>query len=219
MIRGVLWTYARCFRSQTWTTPTVAFALVALIAYSGAAPYYRSAAIGGAIAVVFGVWLMIASAGNHPGQRAVAAVAVGGAARLRAAEGVAAVGLVVAYALVGHVLSVLRDPDLPQRAAPGLHTTALGGLYVLGAVTGVAIGAITAPPVIRGRAMTFVLAALGTALCVAVPGSPVLTLITLASQDAFRDGDPGRLALALAVGSVTAAAGLLVALRVVRRRG
>jgi hypothetical protein len=218
MIRGVRWTYARCFRSQTWITPTVVFALVAAIAYTGGAPYYRSAAIGGAVATVFGAWLMIASAGGHPGQRAIGAVAVRGAARLRLAEGVAVVALVTAYALAGHVLSLLRDPDLSQRSAPGFHLVALCALYLLGAVTGVAIGAVTSPPVIRGRTMTFVLAALGTVLYVAVPGSPVLTLITLASQDHFGPGDPGRLVFTLVVGLGLAALELLVALRFVRRR-
>ena len=219
MIRAIRWTFVRSFRSHFWITPTIVFALVALVAYSASSPYYRSGALGGGLALLFSVWLTVASAGTHPGQEAITAVAVGGPARLRLAEAFSASLLAVAYAAGGHILSLTRDPLVAERANPGLHLLALGVLYAVASGTGATVGALTSRPVIRGRAVAFSLSACAVVLLLAVPISPVQILISVASQDEYRAGDVWRLSAAALTGCCLIVVGMLIALSTVRKRG
>ncbi|MFE5721717.1 ABC transporter [Streptomyces erythrochromogenes] len=207
---------ALLLRSQRWLAPFVAYAAFVAVGIRPGDPVLDSLGYAAAGLVPFAAWLVRICVTNEPAAARDCAAAAAGPVRVHAA----ALLTGLAGALLTGALAAGAALLVCDRAAAGPAAAAgAGGLVtVVCALTGAAVGALCARPLLRRRGHGVLAALLGSLLALVLAPSPARGAVS-ALVTAGRSGTAPLPFTALAVALALAAAAGAVACLAAARRG
>lgn len=186
----IRYTLSRCFRSQRWIVPVLAFILLVAILYaSGRAPFQTTGMIGALLLVPTGAWMTLAAINSEDaGQSSVTNVNGGGIIRVRFLVLLAAYFVCSVLVVVSVVASIVSDTRFNTRED---RLSVIGMLilaHLIDAAMGIIIGALVSKPVLERTGFAWLMVALFFVLSLIIPGSPVRgTLVLLMGENVHGD--------------------------------
>ncbi len=215
LVRYVL---AGLFRSQRYLAPALLFATMLVVLTTNESgspgPVYAACALAQFVTMT---WLTMVLVNTEESvQRAMTAVAAGGARRVLLADVCASVLLSCCLAVAGLVYPLLAGdhPVTPIALAIGVLAQLTGGL------TGIAVGLLCSHLVVPRPGYALVAALLATGVLALVPWlPPVAALIRLLSTPRPLDGALAPTLGCAAIAAILLAAGTLTTWTVARNRG
>jgi hypothetical protein len=216
----IRYTMSRCFRSQRWIVPVVAFILVVGLLYaSGRAPFQTTGMIGALLLVPAGAWMTLAAINSEDtGQSAVTNVNGRGIIRVRLSVLLAAYFVCSVLAVVSVVASIISDTRFNTRQDRFSVIGMLILAHLINAAMGITMGALVSKPVIERTGYAWLLVALFFVVSLIIPGSPVRgTLVLLLRENVPADAWSTMNGLVVTAVAIAAVLGVLMSWTLRRR--
>jgi len=186
---------ALLLRSQRWLPPVLLFALLIVAGWFGGQQYGDSLGWCAAMLVPATAYLTRTVLTGEPGAARACLAAVAGPRRAHLAALYAALAVNTLLAVVGGGFEWLVSSPPPALADPPLAAIALHGSVsvLVGLLSGTALGALCAPPVLRRPAAGVLLLAAASVALMVAPVSPVnaaVRAVFTSSSASARTSDP-----------------------------
>lgn len=169
-------------RSHRWLAPLVCYGAVLGIGVAGGEPLLGSLGYAAALLLPVAAWMVrVCVTGEPAAARACVASAVGAARAHRAAVATALGASSVLGTAGTAVVTVVGGPHSDDfRTAVPVGPALVAGLMAaaVSALLGTAVGALTNPPLVRGRGWSLLVTALAAGAVLLVSGSPAQAAVT-----------------------------------------
>ena len=205
---------ALLLRSQRWIVPVLVYAAALASGSNGGEPLGDALAWSAAMAVPAAAWLTRCCLTNEPAAARACLAAAGGARRAHLSALVVAAAGAVLLVAAGSVFEILVSSA--PKGGPGTSTVTSAGVVagLAAAFTGVAIGALCNPPLLRRPGPAVLATVFAVVWALAAPVSPALAAIRRAAPVR---GSHLPLVPALAAAALTAAAWMVSILAAAHR--